>query len=209
MLRFKQPSFRQIVKHGGNLIPTYDPAIVTHIVTDAHKPPTLRALGCKRLSEIPDHIPTVKWSWILSAIGRTGRFDKEEIEIKMTEDVWLHAAFGERMDITTGRSKSTVSRCDRAIGGSATEAPNWWVSGVFNYYCRLTQYLTAPPANLLHFRLDQSFFQAVIRTRNLPVVEPPHFATPSFLHLPFPRTRKRKILQQPQELRPGKAVRIH
>lgn len=95
-----------IVKHGGNLIPSYDPTVVTHIVTDANKQPTLRALGYKRLSDIPDHIPTVKWSWIKSGITRLNRFDKEDIKIKL-EDVWMHAAFSERMDIM-GRGKSAV-----------------------------------------------------------------------------------------------------
>ncbi|KAI6013048.1 hypothetical protein BKA83DRAFT_4362418, partial [Pisolithus microcarpus] len=36
-----------IIKHGGTLVPKYDPAVVTHI----------------SLSEIPEHIPTVTWSW--------------------------------------------------------------------------------------------------------------------------------------------------
>ncbi|KAF9446855.1 hypothetical protein P691DRAFT_732480 [Macrolepiota fuliginosa MF-IS2] len=115
-----------IVKHGGNLIPAYDPAIVTHIVTDAPKPPTLRALGYKHLSEIPGHMPTVKWGWVLSAIGRTGRLDKEDIEAKMAEEMWLHAAFSERMDTTPDRSKSIVqiSRGDRSTGAGNSEAPN-------------------------------------------------------------------------------------
>ncbi|KXN90758.1 DNA polymerase lambda [Leucoagaricus sp. SymC.cos] len=95
-----------IMKHGGNLIPTYDSTIVTHIVTDANKQPTLRALEYKRLSEIPGHIPTITWSWIQSGITRLNRLDKEDIKIKL-EDVWLHAAFSERID-TTEHSKPVI-----------------------------------------------------------------------------------------------------
>lgn len=127
LVRTDSTPFEQIVKHGGTLIPTYDPTTVTHIVTDAPRPATLRALGYKRLSEIPDHIPTVKWDWVLSAIGRVGRLDKEDIKVKM-EDVWLYAAFGERIDTTVVRSKQVVQtfRGHKATG--TLEAPNSWVT---------------------------------------------------------------------------------
>ncbi|KAF7760039.1 hypothetical protein Agabi119p4_11734 [Agaricus bisporus var. burnettii] len=94
-----------ILKHGGLLIPNFDPKIVTHIVTDAPKISTLRALGYSRLSDIPDHIPTVKWNWILSAIGRTGLLGKEDIVAKM-EEVWYYAAFGERMEASASRGRT-------------------------------------------------------------------------------------------------------
>lgn len=58
--------------------------------------PTLRALGLKSLKDIPDHIPTVRWSWVLTVIGRDS-LTKEEIHAKL-RDVWMHAAFSERMD---------------------------------------------------------------------------------------------------------------
>ena len=86
----------QIVKYGGNLLPEYDPKVTTHIVTDALMRPTLRALGLKALKDIPDHIPTVRWNWVLTVIGRD-TLTKEEIDAKL-RDVWMHAAFSERMD---------------------------------------------------------------------------------------------------------------
>lgn len=92
------------MKHGGYLTPTFDPVTVTHIVTDASKIFTLRALGYSRLSDIPDHIPTVKWDWILSAIGRPGQL-KEDIVAKM-EEVWYYAAFSERMETSATRSRT-------------------------------------------------------------------------------------------------------
>lgn len=75
----------------------YDSTVTTHIITEAQILPTLRALGLKRLKDIPDHIPTVKWSWMLSVIGREASLSKEEIDDKLS-NVWLYAAFGERMD---------------------------------------------------------------------------------------------------------------
>ncbi|KAF8808330.1 hypothetical protein BYT27DRAFT_7137453 [Phlegmacium glaucopus] len=85
-----------IVKYGGNLMPEYDPGVTTHIVTDALMRPTLRALGLKTLKDIPDHIPTVTWNWVLTVIGRD-TLTKDEIDAKL-RDVWMHAAFSERMD---------------------------------------------------------------------------------------------------------------
>ncbi|KAI0350568.1 hypothetical protein OH77DRAFT_1412881 [Trametes cingulata] len=59
-----------ITRHGGILVPKYDPAEITHIVTDADERVFLRAIGLKKLADIPQHIPTVKWSWILSGFDR-------------------------------------------------------------------------------------------------------------------------------------------
>ncbi|KAK7045348.1 hypothetical protein VNI00_007597 [Paramarasmius palmivorus] len=54
-----------IVKLGGTLAPIFDPEIVSYIVDDAPAPPVLlRYLRLKRLKDIPDHIPTVKWEWV-------------------------------------------------------------------------------------------------------------------------------------------------
>jgi hypothetical protein len=48
------------------LVPEYDPLEVTHIVTDATEKTTLKALGLKSLPQIPEHIPIVKWSWVIA-----------------------------------------------------------------------------------------------------------------------------------------------
>jgi len=52
---------------------------------------TVTALGLKRLSEIPDHIPTVTWNWIVAGLGRANKEGWKE-------EVWMHAAFSERID---------------------------------------------------------------------------------------------------------------
>jgi hypothetical protein len=108
-------SFPQIVKHGGTLIPRYDPAIVTHIVTDAGVRHTLRALSLKSLSDIPDNIPTVTWDWVVSGYGRTSK-QKPELSLDRSDKgkgvaegdhgddddafdfEFMHAAFSERID---------------------------------------------------------------------------------------------------------------
>ena len=76
----------QTVKHGGNLSPEFDPNLSTHIVTDASIRPTLRALGLKALKDIPDHIPTVRWNWVLTVIGRD-TLTKEEIDAKWIQGI--------------------------------------------------------------------------------------------------------------------------
>jgi len=108
----------QIVKHGGTLVPSYDPTIITHIVTDATTRPTLRALGLTSLKSIPNHIPTVRWSWVISGYGRSGHkkhgeaviptkgkgkaVDGDNDDASDLDFEFLHAAFPERID--AGRS---------------------------------------------------------------------------------------------------------
>lgn len=82
----------QIRKKGGVVCPSFDPSVVTHIVTDAKTTSTLKALGLKSLSDIPDHIPTVTWSWITS--GNNGRLGYE----------FMHAAFASRIDADSSRA---------------------------------------------------------------------------------------------------------
>jgi hypothetical protein len=91
------PGDLQIVRFGGNLMPEFDPQVTTHVITDANVLPTLRALGMKSLKDIPDHIPTVRWSWMLSVLGKESFLSHDEIEKKLG-DTWLHAAFSKRMD---------------------------------------------------------------------------------------------------------------
>jgi len=78
-------------------LPVFDPSVVTHIITDAQRRPTLRALGLRALDEIPDHVPTVTWGWVISGLGRAEKIVGVEEEIEM-DDVCMHAAFIERFD---------------------------------------------------------------------------------------------------------------
>ncbi|OBZ74633.1 DNA polymerase lambda [Grifola frondosa] len=71
-----------IVEHGGTLVPKYDPAQITHIVTEADQLLFLSDIGLQSLDEIPDHIPTVEWSWVLSGLGRGGYKHPKEANIK-------------------------------------------------------------------------------------------------------------------------------
>ncbi|KAJ7800816.1 DNA polymerase lambda [Mycena olivaceomarginata] len=75
-----------IMKHGGTLVPHFDSALVTHIISEASPIPTLRALGLQKLKEVPPQIPIVKWTWVLSGFisGVTG-------------PLWEYAAFSHRI----------------------------------------------------------------------------------------------------------------
>ncbi|KAJ7628623.1 hypothetical protein FB45DRAFT_918780 [Roridomyces roridus] len=61
-----------IKHHGGELSPTFDPEVVTHIVVDAHLPPFLRSAGVQKLKEIPEWIPIISWNWV--AQGAEGHY---------------------------------------------------------------------------------------------------------------------------------------
>lgn len=75
------------------MLPIFDPATVTHIVTETSQQMTLRALGLKSLSEIPHAIPTVKWGWVISGRPIPGEKDKRQMDYE-----FMHAAFPSRMD---------------------------------------------------------------------------------------------------------------
>ncbi|KAI1791356.1 hypothetical protein LXA43DRAFT_1140537 [Ganoderma leucocontextum] len=55
-----------IVKHGGTLVPDYDPDHITHIVVHnkTSEDTLLKAIGLKRPTDIPQRIPTVTWEWV-------------------------------------------------------------------------------------------------------------------------------------------------
>ncbi|KAH7911258.1 hypothetical protein BJ138DRAFT_1006996 [Hygrophoropsis aurantiaca] len=123
-MQFASPKTRgrmdYIVKHGGTLVPSYDPFVVTHIVTDATSRPTLRALGLKSLLAIPDHIPTVTWNWVLSGLRRWGRKSNGKGKEKVDDDAsdsgmdfeFMHAAFHERIDAGRKWKKSSGQRSE-------------------------------------------------------------------------------------------------
>jgi hypothetical protein len=87
----------QIHKHGGTVLPTFDPETTTHIVSETSQQMTLRALGLKSLAEIPQAIPTVKWAWVISGKQVPGERDRREMDYE-----FMHAAFPSRVD--AGRS---------------------------------------------------------------------------------------------------------
>ena len=101
-------------------MPSYDPAVVTHIVVADVKGPFKQRLGIKRYSDIPNHIPTVKWDWVLSGLkyrpvkrkkapaaegsasaaastSNSVPGDEYEYEYRMDGE-WEHAAFPQRID---------------------------------------------------------------------------------------------------------------
>ncbi|KAI0369528.1 hypothetical protein BV20DRAFT_1053124 [Pilatotrama ljubarskyi] len=106
-----------ITRCGGTLVPKYDPAEITHIVTDADERAFLQAIGLKKLADIPEHIPTVKWSWVLSGFDRVpvrrladasgkGKAPEKAAGQKGGDDDWEypmdyefeHAAYKSRID---------------------------------------------------------------------------------------------------------------
>ncbi|KAI9454645.1 hypothetical protein BJY52DRAFT_712129 [Lactarius psammicola] len=99
-----------IHKHGGTVLPTFDPAMATHVVTETSQNMTLRALGLKSLSEIPLEIPTVKWSWVISGMPISGEKDKRQMDYE-----FMHAAFPSRMDAGRSFTGSTSREKQKAV----------------------------------------------------------------------------------------------
>jgi hypothetical protein len=105
----------QIHKHGGTVLPTFDPTTATHIVTETNEKNTLRALGLKNLSEISLEIPTVKWSWVISGKPIPGEKDRQQMDYE-----FMHAAFPSRMD--AGRALTDRGRGKQKLDVNAGQA---------------------------------------------------------------------------------------
>ncbi|KAI9435731.1 hypothetical protein H4582DRAFT_1968310 [Lactarius indigo] len=106
-----------IHRHGGTVLPIFDPVTATHVVTETSQKMTLRALGLKSLSEIPLEIPTVKWSWVISGKPVPGEKDRRQMDYE-----FMHAAFPSRMDAGRSFAESSKSRGKRKAGDDADQA---------------------------------------------------------------------------------------
>jgi hypothetical protein len=141
----------QIHKHGGTVLPKFDPETATHIVTETNEKNTLRALGLKTLSEIPLEIPTVYWSWVISGKSIPGEKDKRQMDYE-----FMHAAFPSRMDAgrpltSKGKGKQKLDiNADRALVAGALQPgeTSCVVSRVLHHLC-----LFAPSGALVHEQL--------------------------------------------------------
>ena len=56
----------------------------------------MQALGVKRMGDIPEHIPTVKWSWVTLGMG-SSHMPKEELDEKLRNHLFNHGAFSDRL----------------------------------------------------------------------------------------------------------------
>lgn len=106
-----------IHRHGGTVLPVFDPVTATHVVTETSQKMTLRALGLKSLSDIPLEIPTVKWSWVNSGKPIPGEKDKRQMDYE-----FMHAAFPSRMDAGRSFADSSRSRGKQKAGDDADQA---------------------------------------------------------------------------------------
>ncbi|KAJ2931934.1 hypothetical protein H1R20_g5152, partial [Candolleomyces eurysporus] len=93
-----------LVRLGCNLSSIFDPEVVTHIITEGSAGATLQALGVKRMGDIPEHIPTVKWSWVTLGMG-SSHMPKEDLDEKLRNHLFNHGAFSDRL---TAGMKSVI-----------------------------------------------------------------------------------------------------
>jgi hypothetical protein len=104
------------------LLPIYDASLATHIITDTSMISTLNALGLKRLTEIPDHIPTITWKWIEAGIGRVNKEGWKD-------EVFLHAAFHERMEAGIKHSRKGKEKANDNADFSRISCVNFLMIG--------------------------------------------------------------------------------
>lgn len=114
-------------------MPKYDPNVTTHIITDAQVHATLKALGLKRLKDIPEHIPTVTWDWVLTVLGSESYLSQEQIDTKLGL-TFMQAAFSERMEALPKATRSAASFRIKTKEKVLDEAQNDQPLCVFSFY---------------------------------------------------------------------------
>lgn len=86
---------RILVKFGANLQTHFDPKVVTEIIVS--EVCTLSTLlgkcGLRRISDIPDHIPTLKWEWVSNRIGQAEKGPDRNVTLLPYD---RHPAYHER-----------------------------------------------------------------------------------------------------------------
>ncbi|KIK66376.1 hypothetical protein GYMLUDRAFT_932752 [Collybiopsis luxurians FD-317 M1] len=92
-----------ILRHGGQVAPTYDPSKVTHVVLakGVSKAHLLRAAKVKSLTDIPEHIPLLEWRWINALQSMNPDMERgrppREIRLIPDERLFSYGHFSERL----------------------------------------------------------------------------------------------------------------
>lgn len=73
----------------------FDPNVTTQIVAETGPYSLLKMIGLKKLDQIPEHIPTVKWTWVLKAMGMSPALPQDEVDDKLGQ-YFFYAAFDSR-----------------------------------------------------------------------------------------------------------------
>ncbi|ESK89489.1 dna polymerase lambda [Moniliophthora roreri MCA 2997] len=119
--KVSKAKMQRIIELGGTLVPIFDPDVVTHIVVDPNlksKPASLlKALGMKSLDNIPDHIPTLLFSWVN---------DPKPFEVQL----WRYASFASRFD---AGSKEAVEKAKQKKAQAEAEAESGEVSRIEDF----------------------------------------------------------------------------
>ncbi|KAK0202659.1 DNA polymerase lambda [Desarmillaria ectypa] len=129
-----QNCMRILVKFGANLQPHFDSNDVTHIIVSLTCPlgTLLRKCGLRRISDIPDHIPTLKWTWVSDCIGKAEKGPDRSVRLPSYERYpayheRFHAglegytASGERIGQASSLTKKRPEDSRHAIHDSESE----------------------------------------------------------------------------------------
>ncbi|KAJ3997744.1 DNA polymerase lambda [Lentinula boryana] len=112
--RSTQRRLKIILRHGGSIIPKYEPDRITHIVVDPvlHPISFLKATGLEKLNEVPEHIPILAWQWVVALIDnnpfpRNGKVTK----IRQVSSLFEYGAYSSRLPPIS--AVSTVPRAHK------------------------------------------------------------------------------------------------
>ncbi|KAJ3717229.1 DNA polymerase lambda [Lentinula guzmanii] len=111
--RSTQRSLMIILKHGGSIIPKYEPDRITHIVVDRKLNPIsfLKATGLKKLNEVPEHIPILTWQWVVALIDNNPFPRNRKVpKIRPVSNLFEYGAYSSRLPPIS--AVSTVPRAN-------------------------------------------------------------------------------------------------
>ncbi|KAJ3762525.1 hypothetical protein EV360DRAFT_35487 [Lentinula raphanica] len=120
-----QERLKIILRHGGVVIPKYEPEQITHIVVDKvlGQNSFLRATGLPKISEIPDHIPILTWQWIVDLIDNNPFPRKgKTIKIRQVSTLFEYGAYSNRLPPVS--AVSTVTKVHQPKGAAKQEGDN-------------------------------------------------------------------------------------
>ncbi|KAF8824638.1 hypothetical protein HHX47_DHR8000054 [Lentinula edodes] len=89
-----------ILRHGGSVVPRYQPDHITHIVVDKNlgQNSLLKATGLEKLTDVPDHIPILTWQWVVDMMDMNPFLNNGKVlKIRQVSSLFEYGAYPNRL----------------------------------------------------------------------------------------------------------------
>ncbi|KAJ3850719.1 DNA polymerase lambda [Lentinula lateritia] len=89
-----------ILRHGGSVVPRYQPDQITHIIVDKTlgQNSFLKATGLQKLTDVPDHIPILTWQWVVDMMDMNPFLNNGKVlKIRQVSSLFEYGAYPNRL----------------------------------------------------------------------------------------------------------------